>query len=618
MDLQENPQENSSSPFDSQTFLTSQKYKSAIATLAFLVLFLLFLAVALFKATFPKSNMPNLIINKQDIATRGTIYSQDGYSLASSQKLFKLGFDTRFLNPEKKEFFIDFLSIYSNIPKTSLRNSLNTNGYTTLAYNLTPNTAANLKDLNKKFLTYGVFQNFKDKNNKIWQKQGLDIEVSGVSRHYPYKDSLEPIVGYVQKKEEDKLTITTGKKGIEKAQNNSLDAQQNGEKIGKRDVSFNFIQNRSYIEKKRLDGFEVYLSIPLKLQKEIEVLLDKTKAKLKAKEILVGIINPKSGEILSLATSNRFDPNTIKTSDYESLNPSVAEKVFEPGSTIKPIVYSLLLDKNLINPKARIDLNKGFYQLGKYTIKDDFIPSQKTIIEDILIKSSNVGMIKISKNLTPEDFYNGLLNYGFSQKTGIDLSLESQGKIPPLNAFKREVLKGSISYGYGLNATFLQLLRAYGAFSNEGKLVTPYLVQRKTAPNGDIYIPTQKPIIQAISKKSAQKMRETLLKVVRYGTGKGAQSEGLWVGGKTGTARIAKGGGYSEESYNSSFFGFVEDERRVFTIGVVVLGSHGKEEYYASKVAAPIFKNITEILTYYRYLTPSMSIQNALEKRHLK
>ncbi|WP_104748347.1 peptidoglycan D,D-transpeptidase FtsI family protein [Helicobacter cetorum] len=616
MHSQEN--QDSQNPFDYQTFLSTQKNKSAFAALVFLFLFLLFLIVALIQATFPRPNMPTLTIRKQDIAIRGTIYSQDGYSLASSQKLFKLGFDTRFLDPDKKDFFIDFLSIYSNIPKKSLKDALNTKGYTTLAYNLTPNTAANLKDLNKKFLAYGVFQNFKDKNNKIWQKQGLDIEVSGVSRHYPYKSSLEPIVGYVQKKEEDKLTLTTGKKGIEKVQNNSLNAQQNGIKIGKRDVSFNFIQNRSYVEKKRLDGFEVYLSIPLKLQREIETLLDKTKAKHKAQEILVGIINPKSGEILSLATSNRFDPNTIKTSDYESLNPSVVEKVFEPGSTIKPIVYSLLLDKNLIKPKMRIDLNNGFYQLGKYTIKDDFIPSQKTIIEDILIRSSNVGMIKISKNLSAEDFYNGLLNYGFAQKTGIDLSLESQGKIPPLNAFKREVLKGSVSYGYGLNATFLQLLRAYGAFSNEGKLVTPYLVQRKTAPNGDIYIPTQKPTIQAISDKTAQKMKETLLKVVRYGTGKGAQFDGLYIGGKTGTARVAKGGGYSEESYNSSFFGFAEDERHVFTIGVVILGSHGKEEYYASKIATPIFKDITEILVRYHYLTPSIAIQNTLEKRYKK
>ncbi|AFI05774.1 peptidoglycan D,D-transpeptidase FtsI family protein [Helicobacter cetorum] len=600
--------------FNSERFLQTQKYKSVLTTLVFLVLFLFFLVVAFIKAVFPRTNMPTLIISKQDVATRGTIYSQDNYSLASSQKLFKLGFDTRFLNPDKKDFFIDFLSIYSNISKKSLKNALNTKGYTTLAYDLTPNTAANLKDLNKKFLAFGVFQNFKDKHNKVWQKQGLDIEVSGVSRHYPYQSSLEPIVGYVQKQEEEKLTLTTGKKGVEKSQNHLLKAQQNGIRTGKRDVSFNFIQNHSYTEHERLDGYEVYLSIPLKLQKEIETLLDAAKDKLKAKEILVGIINPKSGEILSLATSNRFNPNTIKTSDYENLNLSIAEKVFEPGSTIKPIVYSLLLEKSLINPKERINLNNGYYQLGKYTIKDDFIPSKKATIEDILIKSSNVGMIKITQNLSPKDFYNGLLGYGFAQKTGIDLSLEATGKIPPLNAFKREVLKGSISYGYGLNATFLQLLRAYAVFSNEGKLCTPYLVQRKTAPNGDIYIPSQKPAFQAISQKSARKMRKTLLKVVRYGTGKNAQFEGLYVGGKTGTARIAKNGSYSEESYNSSFFGFVEDERQVFTIGVVILGSHGKEEYYASKIAAPIFKEITEILVRYHYLSPSIAIQNALEK----
>ncbi|MPX85818.1 penicillin-binding protein 2, partial [Moraxella catarrhalis] len=240
---------------------------------------------------------------------RGTIYSQDNYSLAASQTLFKLGFDTRFLNPDKEDFFIDFLSIYSNIPKNSLKDAINTKGYTILAYDLTPNMAANIRDLNKKFLAFGVFQNFKDARDKVWQKQGLNIEVSGVSRNYPYQNSLEPIIGYVQKQEEDKLTLTTGKKGVEKSQDHLLKAQQNGIRTGKRDVSFNFIQNHSYTEVERLDGYEVYLSVPLKLQREIETLLDKTKDKLKAKEILVGIINPKSGEILSLASSKRFNPN---------------------------------------------------------------------------------------------------------------------------------------------------------------------------------------------------------------------------------------------------------------------------------------------------------------------
>ncbi|GAA7126719.1 penicillin-binding protein 2 [Helicobacter pylori] len=604
--------------FNPEQFLETQKYKGIITALIFLLLFIVFLMVAFKKAFFAQANMPTLVMSKQDTATRGTIYSQDNYSLATSQTLFKLGFDTRFLNPDKEDFFIDFLSIYSNIPKKSLKDAINTKGYIILAYDLTPNMAANIRDLNKKFLTFGVFQNFKDAHDKVWQKQGLNIEVSGVSRHYPYQNSLEPIIGYVQKQEEDKLTLTTGKKGVEKSQDHLLKAQQNGIRTGKRDVSFNFIQNHSYTEVERLDGYEVYLSIPLKLQREIETLLDKAKDKLKAEEILVGIINPKSGEILSLASSKRFNPNAIKTSDYESLNLSVAEKVFEPGSTIKPIVYSLLLDKNLINPKERIDLNHGYYQLGKYTIKDDFIPSKKAVVEDILIQSSNVGMIKISKNLNPEDFYNGLLGYGFSQKTGIDLSLEATGKIPPLSAFKREVLKGSVSYGYGLNATFLQLLRAYAVFSNEGKLTTPYLVQRETAPNGDIYIPSPKPIFQVIHPKSARKMKETLIKVVRYGTGKNAQLEGLYIGGKTGTARVAKNGSYSAQSYNSSFFGFAEDERQVFTIGVVILGSHGKEEYYASKIAAPIFKEVTEILVHYNYLSPSIAIQNALEKNRFK
>ncbi len=200
--------------FNPEQFLKIQRDKGSVTALVFLLLFFIFLMVAFKKAFFAQTNMPALVMSKQDIATRGTIYSQDNYSLATSQTLFKLGFDTRFLNPDKEDFFIDFLSIYSNIPKNSLKDAISTKGYTILAYDLTPNTAANLRDLNKKFLAFGVFQNFKDAHDKVWQKQGLNIEVSGVSRHYPYQNSLEPIIGYVQKKKKTNSLSLPVKKAL--------------------------------------------------------------------------------------------------------------------------------------------------------------------------------------------------------------------------------------------------------------------------------------------------------------------------------------------------------------------------------------------------------------------
>ncbi|PAF47240.1 penicillin-binding protein [Helicobacter sp. 12S02232-10] len=577
--------------------------KSEKILFVFVILFLCFIifaSIVYTKIIIPRK-IPTLVVSKTDVAVRGSIYSQDGFNLTASKKLYKVSVNTESIDPDKKQLFVNLFSIYSNISKEVILEKISQKGYIVISYTISPNTAANLRQLNSKLLAYDVFREYEDKNGRVVQKMGIGIEVSGVSRIYAYGTILEPVIGYTKKIETGRITITEGVKGVEKYRDAILSPKQDGKLEGKRDIGFNIIQNKDSKFKPRQDGFDVALSIPLKLQKKIEEILDAAKKKYKSDEIVVGIINPKTGEILSLATTNRFDPKNIKKSDYPYLNVDAIEVSFEPGSTIKPIVYSILLDKNLINPMQSIDLNNGYYRLGKYIIRDDSIPTKNPVIEDVIIRSSNVGMIKLTQRLSGKEFYDGLKKFGLSELTGIDLPYEKNGLLPSVRLLSGEIYKASASYGYGLRTTFMQLLRAYSVFSNGGYLVTPHLTQNLTAPNGDIYIPKLPARKRVLAPLTSQKMQDTLIKVVTSGTGRSAKVDGVIVGGKTGTARIAKEGKY-DSLYNGSFFGFAKDDQNTYTIGVVAFGSHGSEDYYGSQTAAPIFKEIVELLKEQGYL----------------
>ncbi|PAF41184.1 penicillin-binding protein 2 [Helicobacter sp. 11S03491-1] len=580
--------------------------KSEKIFLVFVVLVLcliIFAGIVYTKIVIPRK-MPGLVVSKTDVALRGSIYSQDGFDLAASKKLYKVSVNTQSIDPEKRELFVNLFSIYSNIPKQVILEKIAPKGYNVISYTISPNTAANLRELNSKLLAYDVFREYEDKSGRIIQKMGIDIEVSGISRVYTYGDILEPVIGYTKKVELGKITTTQGVKGIEKYRDDILSPKQNGKLEGKRDIGFNIIENKDSKYIPREDGFNVYLTTPLKLQKKVEEILDIAKKKYKSDEIVVGIINPRTGEILSLATTNRFDPKNIKKSDYSHLNVDAIEVSYEPGSTIKPIIYSILLDKNLINPMQSIDLNHGIYRLGKYIVRDDSTPPKNPVIEDVIIRSSNVGMIKLTQRLSGKEFYDGLKNFGLSEFTGIDLPYEKNGLLPSIKLLSGEIYKASASYGYGLRTTFMQLLRAYSVFSNSGYLVTPHLTQNLKAPNGDIYIPKLPPKKRVIDALTAQKMQDLLIKVVSSGTGRSAKVEGVIVGGKTGTARVAKEGKY-DNLYNGSFFGFAKDNENVYTIGVVAFGSHVNEDYYGSQTAAPIFKEIVSLLKAQGYLKKS-------------
>ncbi len=585
---------------------SAQSKKAGKILLLFLLMvvgFCIFLGT-IFYRNFTERVLPNLQAKRVESAIRGNIYSSDGFLLASSKKVYKAVVNTYNINPQKKDVFINLFSIYSKIPKSAIRKKLEQKGNVTLSYNIDSKSASYLKQLNLKLNQLDVFQSYEDKNGNIF-KYGLSVVESGESRDYLYGDTMEPILGYINKQDDSKITRVDGIKGIEKSFNDELEPNSDLLMVGERDIGFNVILNKDSVFKMRSDGYSIISSIPLKLQKKIERLADEYATELGAKEVLVGVIESKSGKILALASSARFNPNAITKNDYAHLNPSAIEYSYEPGSIIKPIIYAMLLDKQLIKKNEVIPLENGKFKLRNFTITDTHKLESATI-EEILLYSSNIGMAKIAQRLSPEEYNAGLQAFGFGNLSGIDLPYERVGIVPDSKRFHSDVYRASVSYGYGMRTTFIQMLKAYNTIINHGIAYAPYLVEYLEDSQSIRYKIKHKQPIRIINEQTANSVRETLVKVVTDGTGKSAQVPGILIGGKTGTAHIAQGGKYIRK-YNSSFFGFADDrEGNEYTLGISVFEPHETELYFAAHTAVPLFKDVVELLVKENYLKPKL------------
>jgi len=572
-----------------------------VVLFAFLLAFFILFISAIVKIAYSGRSLPSLESSSIESAIRGSIISKDGFTLASSKKLYKAVVNTYNIDPAKKELFVTLFSIYSKESKKDIYDKLKKSGNLVLSYNIDEKTAVNLKKLAGKLINLGVFREYEDENGKVFN-YGLSILESGEKREYLYDDTLEPILGYVKKYEDNMITKVKGVKGLEKYYQDNLEPLQDQYIRGVRDIGFNIILDGDSIYKERIDGENLHINISLQLQKKIERILDTFKQKIGSEEIVAAVMDSSSGEIYSLATTNRFDPNNIRRKDYPSLNAKAIEYAIEPGSVIKPIVFSILLDNNLVNPHENIYLEEGRYTLKNKVITDSHKMGW-AVAEDSIIKSSNIGMTKLSSRLTPAAYFDGLVKFGFAKSTGIDLPYEKVGSLPSINMLGSDIYKATISYGYGMQATFMQMLKAYNAFNNQGYMLTPRVGSYFKAESSTKSYMSPSIKEAAMKEVSANIMKNILIKTVKEGTGKAAYLEGLEIGGKTGTAHIAIGGRY-ENVYNSSFFGFANDKKSRFTIGVMVYGLDSSGEYFASQTATPIFREVVKLLVNESLLVP--------------
>jgi cell division protein FtsI (penicillin-binding protein 3) len=578
------------------------KSKKILVLFLFLIVgFILFLS-SQFYTVMHKRDIPSLFTSDESRAERGEIISADGFHIATTQQLYKAVVNTRNIDPDKKELFVKLFSIYSGISEKKIYKQLNSRkGSVVLSYDIDPQAAQYLKTLAYKLRQMNVFVEYVLPNGRHIL-HGLNILPSGEKRHYPYQDLLTPIVGYIHKVEDNAYTRVRGVKGIEKSFDDGLNIQQDGKQFGPRDVNNYMILNKKSFTKPDIDGLNVQLTIPVTLQKRVEKSLSKMKEKLDADEIMAVVMESSTGKVISLASSNRYLPNNILKSDYPSLNANVVEYSFEPGSVIKPFVFALLLEHKLINPYDLVNGYGGRMKLGRKMITDEH-KFDWLSAENVIVHSSNVGIAQLAQKLPALDYYQGLVDFGFAQSSGLQLPYEKKGKVPAINQLKDEIYKATASYGYGLNVNVMQLLKAYNIYNNRGRILQPYIVENLIDMHGNVRHIAPEGSTQVLSQATAERMKSILIKTVDKGTGVGAITEGLQVGGKTGTAHIAERGRYVRK-YNTSFFGFANDAKSKYTIGVTVI--QPKANHFASLTAVPVFKQVVDLLVEFDYLRPQI------------
>jgi cell division protein FtsI (penicillin-binding protein 3)/stage V sporulation protein D (sporulation-specific penicillin-binding protein) len=338
---------------------------------------------------------------------------------------------------------------------------------------------------------------------------------------------------------------------------------------------------------------EVHLTIDSRIQHIVEKYLKKAFKIHRADWAAAVLMNPKTGEILASSSLPEFDPNKRETLiNAESLRNNVISRVYEPGSTLKPVMMSIALTEGKATPQK-----DHFYCTGKIRVADttihDVKPHGSLDLKGVIINSCNVGMATIGMRLDPKRTYGHLSRFGFGMKTGVELPGEERGLLNTPELWQGSV-PANIAIGQGIGVTPLQLARAISAVANGGYLVKPFLVKEAVTAQGEVvYQGRPENLGQVMSKETSNWLKAAMEDVVKQGTGQVVGRKDVRIAGKTGTAQVAKGGIYQKGVFVSSFVGFwpVEDPNNLL---LIVIGHPKGKAHFGSEVAAPVFRDVME------------------------
>jgi cell division protein FtsI (penicillin-binding protein 3) len=407
------------------------------------------------------------------------------------------------------------------------------------------------------------------------QIRKLDIpgvyETGDFKRFYPEGDVTAQLVGFTN-------IGDAGQDGVELADERSLQAQ-NGSELVIRDRMGRVVQSVAELSAAR-NGKQIQLSIDSSIQYSVFSALQQAVADSHAKAGAAIVVDARTGEVLALANYPTYDPNDRAVLTGEQLRNRAMTDVFEPGSIMKPFTISLGLDLHRVDPDTTVETN-GRFVLDGATITDDANFGTLTI-GGVLQKSSNIGATKISMLLKPEEMWNMYTALGFGHAPDLDFPGMGTGMVRPWRKWRR-IEQATMSYGYGLSVSLVQLADAYTVFANNGQLVPLTLYKRTGAPVQGT---------QVFTAQTAQEVKGMLEKVVAPGgTAPQAEVPGYSAGGKTGTAYTATRHGYDRSEYRASFVGIVPIHSPRLIIAVSVDQPRGAR-HYGGDVSGPVFSKI--------------------------
>ena len=405
----------------------------------------------------------------------------------------------------------------------------------------------------------------------------MRLKVPGVNsqreyrRFYPAAEVTGHVVGFTNIDGE-------GIEGLEWAYDDWLQ-EQTGRKRVIKDRRGNIVEDVEQIEP-AISGRPLAISIDLRIQYMAYRELKAAVARHKARSASAVVIDVASGEVLAMVNQPAFNPNSVGRYAAATRRNRAVVDVFEPGSSIKPFIVAAALESGSYGPASMIDTTPGYYQVGRKTIRDKRNLG-RIDLTTILTKSSNVGASKLALSLQRDEIWSVLTRLGFGSPTASGFPGESGGLVNDFQTW-RDISVATLSYGYGLSVTTLQLAQAYATIGALGVRRPVSLLRLDEKPGGE----------RALSANSARMLIDMMETVVTdEGTGGRAAVPGYRVAGKTGTAWKSTAGGYSEDRYLAVFAGVAPAGAPRLAV-VVVMDEPSAGEFYGGIVAAPVFSRV--------------------------
>lgn len=480
---------------------------------------------------------------------------------------------------EKKQA-ADKLESVLHIPRVEILNKLSSGNqsYLPLKHELTEAESKTIENLNLK---------------------GIKLEPE-IVRYYPDKNLASQVLGFLGYKGNDRV----GQYGIEGEFEEQLAGHAGVVSLAP-NIAKTLLSLGSTGDTPAHDGSDIYLTIDPAIQFKAQQVLNQSVKQHNADFGSVVVVNPKSGQVMAMVNSPDFDPNDYnKVSSASVYNNGAISSDYEPGSVFKAITMAIGIDQGKVSPQSTYN-DTGELVFDQFKIKNsDGKAHGIQTMTQVLDESLNTGAAFVEQQVGQSVFRDYVKKFGFGKLVGVDLPGEVKGNIENLNS-KGDVFFATASFGQGLTATEVQLIQAYTAFANGGKMMKPYVVDKIVHPDGSVDQKGPEQIGQIIDSKTASTMSAMLVDVVENGHGKRAAVKGYYIGGKTGTAQVANVGrsGYDTNKTIGSFIGYGPVDNPAFLMLVRI--DNPKDVTFAESSAAPVFGELASFILNYLQVPPS-------------
>lgn len=501
---------------------------------------------------FLKEQGDNRIVRTQTLpATRGTVSDRNGAVLALSAPTESLFAVPKEMKEMPSAAQLERLSELVDVPIDVLRNKLEQKGksFIWIKRQLDPKVAEEVKALG--------LENF------VFEKE--------LKRHYPMGNLFAHVIGFTD-------IDGKGQEGLELSLEDSLHGED-GAEVVLRDRQGNIVDSLdSPRNKAPKNGKDIILSLDQRIQTLAYEELNKAVEYHQAKAGTVVVLDARTGEILALANTPAYDPNRPGRADSEQRRNRAVTDMIEPGSVMKPFTIAKALDSGKVDPTDTF--NTLPYKIGPATVQDTHVYPTLDV-RGIMQKSSNVGTSKLSAMFTPKEMYDFYHDLGVGVRMHSGFPGETAGLLRSWRRWQK-IEQATMSFGYGLQLSLLQLARAYTVLTHDGELLPVSFEKQAVAPKG-------KRVIKA---STAKKVRELMVSVTEAGgSGIAGAVDGFDVGAKTGTARKLVNGRYVDYKHVATFIGFAP-AKNPRVIVAVTIDEPTANGYYSGVVTGPVFKQV--------------------------